>query len=81
MKQRCYNTLTFGLGCLLIIGGLSVRGQQRPGKPQADTPRLQLNQPQTREIKAGETHSYHIALQAGEFVQVEAMQQGVDAKA
>jgi len=44
----------------------------------AQSATLKLNQPLTRAIKAGETQEFQLALKAGEFAQVEAIQKGVD---
>ena len=44
----------------------------------ANLPELRLGQPVERELKGGETHSYRVNLQAGQFMQVVVEQKGID---
>jgi CHAT domain-containing protein/Tfp pilus assembly protein PilF len=62
------------------LGGFS-RAQSSPGvsgEPQNGPIILALNKPIEREMRGGEKHSYKVHAEAGKFVHVVAMQEGID---
>src|SRR5215467_14537153 len=63
-----YALLIFGL-----CGGFA-EASRRPQDPQS----LSINAPIERELPAGQTHVYRIALSAGQFALVEVEQRGAD---
>jgi CHAT domain-containing protein len=64
------------LACLLV---LALAG---PGSAWAaeEAALLQLGVPVVRELHAGEVHSYRLPLEAGDYVRIEVVQEGVDVK-
>ena len=67
----------FWLFIFWLLGASAGRGQQ-PKEPDGRTQTLELNQPIEREIASGNTHTYTVTLKAGEFMQVQVEQKGVD---
>ncbi|HST51123.1 MAG TPA: CHAT domain-containing tetratricopeptide repeat protein [Pyrinomonadaceae bacterium] len=56
---------------LFLIATLSLFSiAQRPARAQSEAQPLELNAPVEREINAGESHDYQVALQAGQFLRL-----------
>src|SRR5215468_8118449 len=69
MNNRC----VYALLIFCLCGGFAGAARQ-PQDPQS----LSINAPIERELPAGQTHVYRIALSAGQFAIVEVEQRGVD---
>jgi len=67
--RRWTIALLFACG---LTGGTEAQVQTRP------TPRLELNQPLTGDLKGGESHTYKLRLEDRMFARVVVMRQGVD---
>src|SRR5688572_4005545 len=70
MWSALFHPLYFFLGLMLLFGPTA--------KGQVDTRVLELNRPIDRELKGGESHSYHISLKAQQFMHVVVEQRGID---
>ncbi|HMV49896.1 MAG TPA: CHAT domain-containing protein, partial [Blastocatellia bacterium] len=55
---------------LVLLGGARVHAQ--------DSPALELNKPIEKTLAGGQSHSYRITLEAGQFVRVSVEQRGID---
>ena len=64
-----------------LLGATVRGGAQEPAPPvpqRQDLSRLELGKPFERELPAGETHSYEVALDSGQFLRAVVDQRGVD---
>jgi outer membrane putative beta-barrel porin/alpha-amylase len=84
MRPRANYTI---VGCIVFTAvacltlNRSLRAQSSPrttGNPQSKPTLLELGKPIEREIRGGENHSYKIHAEAGQFVHVVVLQEGID---
>src|SRR5687767_5848320 len=65
-------------GLIALIFTLAIHSSFAQQAAQPDVHRLVLGKPVDRELKGGETHSYDLALQAGQFLDLVVDQRGID---
>ena len=71
--------ICLAVACLPLTGSLC--GQNPPGNsanPQNEAILLERGKPIEREMRGGESHSYKVRAQAGQFIRVVALQEGID---
>lgn len=67
------------IACLAITGFLHAQSSPgTAGNPQGEPILLELGKPIEREMRGGEKHSYKVHAEAGQFVHVVALQEGID---
>lgn len=75
-KQFCAVILLSGN--FLFAAQVPVAQQPSPPTAQVEPQQLEHRKPIERELKAGETHAYKIALEAGQFLDAAVNQRGID---